>query len=466
VLLDGFYGRLDHYRRPRYKCVPAHGKPHRFTTDLARRQPTADHPHGPDCQHCGHAVARHEGPETPRGFVYSAREIAEVLVALGAGTSFRKASAKLRRDTGRISADKYGNRRTSRSGMLAVNYLVRFAPLIIDELLPRTWPPSLVLDGKPFLRRTTYDDGAPRQGGPLDFQVYGAYGYTGAKGTGFLWRLDMRGGQDNVEWAAFLRSLPDDADGPPDWVVADDSGAIRNAVKAVWPKATFYVCEKHLNERGNKALAKDHIFGGHELYALWREAQWTRDNWQKFLDALDASGAENMKKWIKRKGRLIERQFDLRRSDRVRATGAIETALDHSVSSVGERHFVLRNAARLRLLLGLVTLHEREDDDVRAYTNLIRKALLANGGRPARRGYELNDPKRQGSIAAEAALVEERLGEKRARARRASQEHEAKEAVKRQKRRRERYEREGRILPEVAPVKPPPSADQETLRLD
>jgi hypothetical protein len=51
-------------------------------------------------------------------------------VALDSGTSFRKASAKPRRDTGRMSADKHGNRRKSRSGMLAANYLVRFAPVI------------------------------------------------------------------------------------------------------------------------------------------------------------------------------------------------------------------------------------------------------------------------------------------------------------------------------------------------
>ncbi len=162
-----------------------------------------------------------------------------------------------------------------------------------------------------------------------------------------------------------------------------------------------------------------------------------------------------MKKWVRRKGKLIERQFELRRSDRVRSTGAIEEVLDDSVSKIGERHFVFRNAARLRLLLGLVTLHEREDDDVRVYTNVIRKALLANGGKPARRGDELNDPKHEGSIAAEAAVVEQRLGETRERRRKASQQHEAKEAVKRATRRKERYEREGRIVPEVAPVSAP-----------
>lgn len=74
---------------------------------------------------------------------------------------------------------------------------------------------------------------------------------------------------------------------------------------------------------------------------------------------------------------------------------------------------------RSTALLGLVTLHEREDDDVRVYTDVMRKSLLANGGKPMRPGDELNDPKRQGSIAAQAAAVEERLGETRQRRRKA-----------------------------------------------
>ena len=63
VLLNGFYGKVANYRRPRYKCYPANGlKPHPFVLPLAPRQPTADHPHGRDCAHCGHVVGRDEGP--------------------------------------------------------------------------------------------------------------------------------------------------------------------------------------------------------------------------------------------------------------------------------------------------------------------------------------------------------------------------------------------------------------------
>ncbi len=467
--LNGFYGKVAHYRRPRYKCYPDNGaKPHPFTLPLARRQPTADHPHGSDCEHCGHAVGRNEGPVTPRGYVYSAREIAEMLVELGKGASLRKASARLRRETGRTSKDKFGNRRTSRHPQLAINYLASFAPIVIDELLPQAWPRTVILDGTPFLRRTTYEDGAPRQGGPLDFQIYAAYGYTGGKGSGLLWRMDMRGGADNEEWAAFLRSLTTDPEAPPDWVVADNSGAIKTAVAAVWPNATFYACEAHITRLGNEALAKDHIYEKHDLAVLWRQAQWTRENWQAFLDALAASEAKHMMSWLAKKRKLIEHQFEIRLPGKIRSTGALENSLNVAKNVVGDRHFVFRNAARLRLLLGLVTLHAREEDDVRVYANLIRKALLANSGKPAQQPHTINDMKRQPSIGAEAALVQERLADKRARNRKAGQQQEAKESARRRERKIERLVREGRPLPpDVTPPEVTTAAPtQETLGLD
>jgi len=467
VLLNGYYGQTGHYRRPRYKCYPsAGGKPHPFQLPLGRRQPTPDHPHGPSCQDCGHLVARHEGAETARRYFYSTRDIADMLVELGRGTSLRKASAAARRSTARLTRDQYGNRRVSYHAQLAINQLAVFGPVVTDALLPQTWPRSVVLDGTPFLRRTTYDDGAPRQGGPIGFALYAAYGYTGGKGTGLLWRMDMRGANDNIEWAEFLRSLATDEAAPPDWVVTDGSGAIQRAVKQVWPKATLYVCEAHLLRRGEKILAKDHIYGGHELFDLWRQAQWSRERWQTFLDALESSKADNMRSWTAKKRALIERQFDIRLPERPRSTGALETALANTKKLIGTRHYVFRNAARLRLLLGLVTLHEREEADPRVYAEVIRKALVANGGKAPARARALNDPKAVPSIAAEAALAEARLGDKRKKAREHSRKFEAQEAIKRQERRTVGHLKSGRELPAEPTAPTPPEPEQQLLDLE
>ena len=439
VHLDGFYGRAAHFRRPRYKCIPDSGKPHRFTEPLPRRQPTDDHPHGADCTECGHGASRNGGPQTGRGFLFTAREVAGVLHDLGEGESLRKASQKARREAVRLRADHTGNRRASRHGQLAMNYLAAFGGRVADELLPSLWPVAVVLDANPFLLRTTYSDGAPRQGGPIGFNLMGAYGYSGARGTGALWRLDVRGANDQVEWEVFLRSLP----GTPDWVVSDGSAPVRNAVAAVWPDATFYHCEGHLLRSGEERLYKDGVFPGHPLHTLWKEAQWTFERWERFLYELHFSEASEMKSWIAKRGALIETQFEIRRSDRPRATGALEDSLRNVKGAIGDRHFVFRNLARLRLLLNLMALHEREDDDVRTYAQIIRRALLTDG-RPQFRAL---DDAGAASIRAQALAADERLAEKREFARTASRKYEAKESKRRKERKAKRIADEGRLQP-------------------
>lgn len=122
---------------------------------------------------------------------------------------------------------------------------------------------------------------------------------------------------------------------------------------------------------------------------------------------------------------------------------------------------MFRNAARLRLLLGLVTLNECKDNDVRLYTSLIRTALLANGGKPPRRLHELNDRKGERSIAAEAVVVGPPV--RKESARQTSQRQEAKESARRRERKIQRLLREGRRLPaKVAPPEP----THATLDLD
>ena len=169
VQLDGYYGRVEHFRRPRYRCVQPDGTVHRFTEALARRQPTETHPHGADCEHCGRTLARHEGPQTGRGYVFTDREIAGVLHDLGDGKSFRRSSIAARREAVRAKKDDFGGGAVNRHGRLAMNYLTALAPTVAAELLPRRWPPALVIDSVPFLRRVYDEDGAPVNRSVVDF---------------------------------------------------------------------------------------------------------------------------------------------------------------------------------------------------------------------------------------------------------------------------------------------------------
>jgi hypothetical protein len=434
VQLDGYYGRVEHFRRPRYRCVQADGTVHRFTEALARRQPTETHPHGADCEHCGRNLGRNEGPQTGRGFVFTDREIAGILRDLGDGKSFRRASVNARREAARTRHDAFGSGLVSRHGQLAMNYLTAFAPTVAEALLPKRWPPALVLDSVPFIRRGVDDEGAPVKGGVVDFALFGAYGYRAGAGSGAVWKIDVRGGYDHVEWIAFLRSL--NVDAAPEWVVADGDHAIRKAVAEVWPGATFYVCEAHLLRLGDEQLAKDSIYRGHPLHDAWHEAQWSEDRLATFARLLAQTKAPNMRPWFAKRRPFFEHQLAIRQKGRPRATGALETALIGVRNSIGKRHHNLRNFPRLRLLLDLMTIHAREEDDPRTYTRLVRDALVAAGGRPPSALRGLDDPGRAGSIKAMTKLVDARRATDRAANRKLSHRFEARESVKRQQRRK------------------------------
>jgi hypothetical protein len=49
-------------------------------------------------------------------------------------------------------------------------------------------------------------------------------------------------------------------------------------------------------------------------------------------------------------------------------------------------------------MLGLMTLHLNERDDVRTYARLIREHLASNGGAPRFRRARLNDPRGSSSL--------------------------------------------------------------------
>src|SRR5680860_759722 len=84
VRLDGLYGKPGH-RRQRFRCMPANGeKAHRFTERLPREEAWHD-----ACEICERPVGLHEGPHAARHYQFVARGIAEALVAVGGGASYR-----------------------------------------------------------------------------------------------------------------------------------------------------------------------------------------------------------------------------------------------------------------------------------------------------------------------------------------------------------------------------------------
>jgi hypothetical protein len=92
VRLDGRYGSAEH-RRHRYRCIPGNGdRAHRFTEVLPREQSWND-----ACESWERDVGLHEGPHAARNYHFVARGVAEALVMVGAGSTYREAGAGVAR---------------------------------------------------------------------------------------------------------------------------------------------------------------------------------------------------------------------------------------------------------------------------------------------------------------------------------------------------------------------------------
>ncbi len=128
VRFDGKYGKPGH-RRQLYRCVPADGDgPHRFTELLPREEAWHD-----ACETCERPVHLHEGPHAARGYQFVARGIAEALVAVGVGASYRQAGLVARERARRLRADpETGEPRMTRHGQLVADWVEVFAPVVFE----------------------------------------------------------------------------------------------------------------------------------------------------------------------------------------------------------------------------------------------------------------------------------------------------------------------------------------------
>lgn len=209
---DGQYGKPGH-RRQYYKCLPANGdRPHRFTESLPREESWKD-----ACELCERGVDFHEGPHAARKYQFVARGIAEALVAVGAGSTYRDAAGVARERARRLRADPVtGELRLTRHGSLVMDWVEVFARVVFEAYRPRAWPTAgtLLLDDMPFRVRD------PRSGRHrIAFRVFCAMGYDAGRPR--LWRAEAFTSKSRPDWEAFLGAL----DGAPPRVVCDNDAA-------------------------------------------------------------------------------------------------------------------------------------------------------------------------------------------------------------------------------------------------
>jgi len=400
VKLDGTYGKPGH-RRQRYKCLPkGDGKPHVFTELLPREESWHC-----SCEHCERQIERREGPKAPRHYQFVARGIAEALQAVGAGSSYMRASSMTRYRARRFRCDaETGELRESNHGQLLADWVEVFAPVVFEPFRPAAWPMqgSLLLDHLPFRVRALDANGRRIPAGKVAFDVFCASGFVAGKPK--LWLTQAFTSASPANWSTFLGSLP----GYPERVVCDGHSGLLAAIQARWPKAELHQCEWHLQHALDRLLAKEarsdpdsdlHEVRGHAEIALAGPSSW-----RLFVRAAQADENKTLHRWIAVNQGTIETQFARRAfalhrvSDAPLTTAALDQITRPIVTALYPRRYALKNRERLNRLLMLLQLHVNGDDDVQAYTRAIRFHLEQNAGRPREDRRAVTDPRNSPSL--------------------------------------------------------------------
>jgi hypothetical protein len=381
VRLDGLYGKPGH-RRQRYRCLPANGdRPHRFTEALPREEAWHD-----ACDICERPVGLHEGPHAARHYQFVARGVAEALVAVGGGASYRQAALVARERARRLPVDpETGESRMTRHGQLVADWVEVFAPVVFVPHRPDSWPAtgSLLLDDLPFSVR---DPATGRF--RIAFRVFCAAGFE--RGQVKLWRLEAFTSKSQADWERFLGGLK----GAPPRVVCDNDLGLTTAVRARFPQAELYLCEWHLrhaverlmaNIRRNEPEHREAI----DLLLPRVEAAFTGPAfWEPFVRDAHAAAIPRLSDWLEGTGRVVAEQFrrrglrSLRPAEMPLSTSPMDGLVEPIRAALHPRRYGLKNRERTNRLLLLMQLNANRQDDPLAYAKDIRAWLGANGGRP------------------------------------------------------------------------------------
>lgn len=367
------------FRRQRFRCTPPDSsKGHTFS--LGRRRAAEHHPAGETCVTCDLKPGVAEGPISPVGYVHTAVEIAHLLELVGQGTSLRQASQTVRLEAHRFWQDAHGIRHASRQGALAARYLDLFGTAIDAALAPTRCPKILVLDSKPLNLRAY---GAERFDATWNIAerggaVFVAAGSDDPRGRSLPWRIGLAPDETTKSWLDFLDEIDPDGEGP-EWVVADGSKAIANAVLRRWPNAAFYSCEFHLGRALKEAAGRDGIWTDDPAHAtLFRQAFWSNQDWDALGAFIVARQAANLDAWWRANDSLIRQQIGLRRRfwGYPRSNAAAERICDWIDRRFGRRRrYSLRNARRLQLLLALVRAYHAGQADLTTLAVIVKREL-------------------------------------------------------------------------------------------
>lgn len=376
VVKDGHYGSPP---RQRFRCIGS-DKFHRFVPDLPRQVT-----HDGVCDTCDSHVPAHRGPVTGRKYAFPVREVAAAFVAVGTGVSYQQAALRARARSDRPLLEREWG------GNAVAEWLDALGPVALDAHAETGWPETLVLDATNF-KVTNRWTGTTS----LAFHVLGAYGYPSrGQGRPRVWALAAYHHATAVEWEDFLRRL--DTSVPPRMVITDGALEVTNAVRQVWPANAsdtglavpfMFRCEHHLRENARERLDADRVahWGSLRMTAL-NDAFHSLEGWKAFKGTVWPKHTEAYA-WVTANDAAVTAQVTAR--DELPAhhsTAALDAHLGRVRDMLDSRSFVLRNARRTTVMLGLVRLHLNGADSARGYASLLRAWLDQHRGvAPSQRG--------------------------------------------------------------------------------
>src|SRR5665213_1413174 len=386
VVRDGLYGTPGH-KRQQYRCTPTNGDPeHRFTPVLPRLCVHG----GERCLECEHVMSKDEGPQVPRTYWYSARDITEALRAVGTGMSYIEAANNVRDRANRVwRVRRY-------HGQLMADWTEVYAPVLWADLKPTRVPERLICDSTPFkvtptaVRRARRRSTADRRGSSVKaFEVCCVVGADPPFYQPELLALVAVPRVTQAAWEYVLGQLPP---GRPLTVLSDEDNSLSNALPVVWPNdpvtgevtPTFQMCVWHLaktyRDKAAPLVQRQNV--DHPVWAKLENAFRSPQEWRDFCVVARADGGVRVDRWLRRLNRetRVAQQLAATPAGAPRSNRAAEAQLFWLRGRWAGRSGSYRNAERTNRLLQLYVLHRRGVDDPRQYSLVIRRHLGHSNG--------------------------------------------------------------------------------------
>jgi len=409
VVRAGWYGRPGQQRQ-RWWCRPRDGQArHRFTETLPRI--VSGDGAEQACGECATTLEPWEGQPAPRLYGFTARHVAQALVMVARGQSYRRTAATIRAVAGRPLDDGAGRSASGQvlapaqqHGQLVSDWVEVFAPVLWAAYAPTRWPQWLLIDDTSFRVSGAARPGRPR--GEEAFSVLGAVGY-GPDERPQLIALEAVPVVDSAAWQAFLRSLK----GTPELVVGDGGLPLATADRVFArrrPPPELRRCQWHVTRNLIKSLP-DAVQRDRddEIHRLIAAAQYSPQAWQllnkEILRRTTTGGYLAALKTVTSLGPVVAHQL-AQPLVGPRSVGPLEQFFGELSATLGPRASKMTNKVRADALLKLLAADRNGWTDEQVWADLIRTHLQRQQGL-ARQQRENTDPATSPSLRRRATAV-------------------------------------------------------------